>query len=71
MPIENVQTIAENGAPKVVIPGIVADEVQVDLIICGATGHSTIERFFMGSVFEAIVRTAKCDVLVVRTEKGE
>ena len=71
MPIENVQAIAEYGAQKVVIPRIVADEVQADLIIYGAIGHSTMERFFMGSVSEAIVRTAKCDVLVVRTEKDK
>ena len=30
-------------------------------------GRGGVERFIMGSVSEAIVRSAKCDVLVVRT----
>ena len=45
----------------------IAKSVNADLIICGATGHPPIERFLIGSVSEAIVRTAKFDVLVVRT----
>ncbi|RKJ47427.1 universal stress protein, partial [Butyricicoccus sp. 1XD8-22] len=41
--------------------------VEADLIVCGATGLNAVERFLIGSVSEAIVRSAKCDVLVVRT----
>lgn len=69
--IENVQVVAEYGAPKIVIPGSIADAVNADLILCGATGHTVVERFLMGSVSQAIVRTAKCDVLVIRTDVGE
>jgi len=39
--------------------------VEADLIICGGTGHNAVERFLIVSVSEAIVRSAKCDVLVV------
>ncbi|MEK4487236.1 universal stress protein [Psychrobacillus sp. FSL H8-0484] len=41
--------------------------VEADLIVCGATGLNAVERFLIGSVTEAIVRSSKCDVLVIRT----
>ena len=65
--VENVTIIIEFGSPKTVITKEIARSVNADLIICGATGHPPVERFLIGSVSEAIVRTAKCDVLVVRT----
>ena len=65
--VENVTTITEYGSPKTVITKEIAKMVQADLIICGATGHSPVERYIIGSVSESIVRSAKCDVLVVRT----
>ena len=37
--------------------------------MCGASGLNAVERFMIGSVSEAIVRHASCDVLVVRTEE--
>ena len=36
--------------------------------MCGTSGLNAVERFIVGSVSEAIVRHAPCDVLVVRTE---
>ena len=65
--VENVNIIIEYGSPKTVITKEIAKLVKADLIICGATGHPPVERFLIGSVSEAIVRTAKCDVLVIRT----
>lgn len=44
----------------------IANNVKADLIICGATGMNTVERFLIGSVSESITRHASCDVLVVR-----
>ena len=41
---------------------------NVDLIVCGATGLNVVERFLIGSVSEAIVRHARCDVVIVRTD---
>ncbi|WP_227521441.1 MULTISPECIES: universal stress protein [Bacillus] len=66
--IETVETVIEYGSPKVRIAKDVAKERKVDLIICGATGLNAVERLFIGSVSEHIVRNAKCDVLVVRNE---
>ena len=40
-----------------------------DLIMSGTSGLNAVERFIVGSVSEAIVRHAPCDVLVVRTEE--
>ncbi|MEX0601270.1 MAG: universal stress protein [Rhodothermales bacterium] len=40
---------------------------EADLIIIGKRGRSAIERFFIGSVTERVVRHAPCPVLVVET----
>jgi nucleotide-binding universal stress UspA family protein len=57
------------GSPKVKIARDVAQKYKADLIVCGATGLNAVERLLIGSVSEHITRYAKCDVLVVRTEK--
>ncbi len=66
--VEKVNIVVETGSAKTKIPGEVARRLNADLIICGATGLSAAERIFLGSVSERIVRTAKVDVLVVRSE---
>ncbi len=65
--IENVNVIVEYGSPKTMISRDLSKKIQADLIICGATGLNAVERFLIGSVSENIVRSAKCDVLVIRT----
>jgi nucleotide-binding universal stress UspA family protein len=69
--VSKVNVVVEYGSPKTMISKEIAVKVEADLIICGATGLSTVERFLIGSVSEHIVRSAKCDVLVVRTEEHE
>ncbi|PAQ16597.1 universal stress protein [Bacillus sp. FJAT-42315] len=69
--VKTVNTFVEYGSPKVIIPKDVAKKVEADLIVCGATGLNAMERFLIGSVSEHITRAARCDVLVVRTDKGE
>ncbi|SFA39406.1 Nucleotide-binding universal stress protein, UspA family [Parageobacillus thermantarcticus] len=59
----------EFGSPKAKIAKDIAPKYKADLIICGATGLNAVERLLIGSVSEHITRYAKCDVLVVRTEK--
>jgi nucleotide-binding universal stress UspA family protein len=44
----------------------VADEQRADLIVIGAHGHGVIERLFVGSTAQHVVRRAPCPVLVVR-----
>jgi len=65
--VESVNVIVDYGSPKTMISRELSKKVEADLIICGATGLNTVERFLIGSVSENIVRSAKCDVLVVRT----
>jgi nucleotide-binding universal stress UspA family protein len=66
--IENVVVHLDYGSPKVRIPRVIAKEFDVDLIVCGATGHNAVERFLIGSVSEHITRYAKTDVLVVKND---
>lgn len=65
--ITDITTHVEIGSPKIKIPKDIAKKFEVDLIICGATGMNTVERFLIGSVSESITRHASCDVLVVRS----
>ncbi|PNZ13132.1 universal stress protein UspA [Staphylococcus coagulans] len=68
--VHNVETRLEFGSPKSIIPKLASeDESGVDLVMCGTSGLNAVERFIVGSVSEAIVRHATCDVLVVRTEQ--
>ncbi|MBM7700191.1 universal stress protein [Kurthia huakuii] len=64
--IEHIEIMTEAGSPRTVITQEVAPRIGADLIICGATGVTAAERILLGSVSEAIVRTAPCDTLVVR-----
>lgn len=67
--VKNVDTRLEFGSPKAIIPKKLAHDVGADLIMSGTSGLNAVERFIVGSVSEAIVRHAPCDVLVVRTEE--
>ncbi|KOO52460.1 universal stress protein [Viridibacillus arvi] len=69
--VENVKVLIEYGSPKTIITKEISKKYEVDLIICGATGLNAVERFLIGSVSENIVRSAKCDVLVVRTPESD
>ena len=64
--VQNVNVIVEYGSPKTMISKDLPKKLSADLIICGATGLNAVERFLIGSVSENIVRSAKCDVLVIR-----
>ncbi len=64
--LTNVVTDLEYGSPKVKIAKKIAPKYDCDLIICGATGRTAIERFFIGSVSEHIIRYAEVDVLIVK-----
>lgn len=66
--VQDVKVIIEFGSPKEKIPHEISKKVEADLIICGATGLSSLEKFFIGSVSENIVRHANCDVLIVRSK---
>jgi nucleotide-binding universal stress UspA family protein len=41
-----------------------ADRIAADLIAVGQHGHGAIDRFLFGTVAQAMVRSARCAVLV-------
>lgn len=45
-----------------------ANQVNADLIVVGAAGKKAIERLLLGSVSEKVLRTAKQNVLVIRSK---
>lgn len=65
--IHNVKTIMEFGSPKQTLPNEIAEDHQIDLLVCGSSDMNFAERLVSGSVSEKIVRNANCDVLVVRS----
>ena len=52
-------------APAVVLD--VAEELHADLIVMGTHGLTGLERFFLGSVTEKVVRGAQCPVFTVKS----
>lgn len=67
--VENVVQEIVYGSPKVQISKDIPKSTNADLIVCGATGLNVVERFLIGSISEAIVRNARCDVMVVRRDE--
>lgn len=47
-----------------------AKEWHADLVMAGSHGHSAIGRFLLGSVAQAVLRTAPCSMEVVRSASG-
>lgn len=64
--VTEIVTCIEHGTPKQKITKDIAKKYNADLIICGARGLNAVERLFLGSVSEGLIRNATCDVLVVR-----
>lgn len=65
--LHQVTTVVEYGSPKHIIAKEIPEDHEVDLILLGATGLNAVERLFIGSVSEYVIRNAACDVLAVRT----
>jgi nucleotide-binding universal stress UspA family protein len=61
-------TVIRDGDPR---HGILdyAGEWQPDWIVMGSHGRRGVDRFFMGSVSEAVARHARCSVQIVRVRK--
>jgi nucleotide-binding universal stress UspA family protein len=63
---QNIETFVLNGDPIHEITKFSSSK-NADLIVVGTLGKHGIERFFLGSVAEGIVRHAPCPVLVVKS----
>ena len=57
--------VGRGGPPGDVIAEVVKEH-SAELIVVGTHGHTGIQRFLLGSVATAVLRTAPCDVLVCR-----
>ncbi|QEG01247.1 Universal stress protein [Stieleria maiorica] len=65
-----IDTICRPGHPVKIVLGEAAD-LDCDLIVIGARGHSFLGRLLIGSVSDSIATHAKCSVLVVRPPKDD
>ena len=59
------EVLLRTGDPRDIIDRV-ATELKVDLIAMGTHGRRGFKRMMLGSVAEAVVRTAPCPVLTVR-----
>lgn len=66
--IKKIEYLIEFGSPKTIIARDIPKKENIDLITIGATGLNAVERLLIGSLTEYVTKTAKCDVLVVRTD---
>ncbi|WP_208558656.1 universal stress protein [Marinilactibacillus kalidii] len=66
--VKDVTVVLEYGSPKIMVAKQIPESHEIDLILLGATGLNAVERIFVGSVSEYVIRHAECDVLVVRTD---
>jgi len=48
-----------------------AKDIDADLIVMGAVGHSMISRMMLGSISDDVATRAECSVLIVRPSKAE
>ena len=59
------RVLLKTGVPHEEIVKTAAQE-GVDLIVMGTHGRGAVERFFLGSVADRVVRSAPCPVVTVR-----
>jgi nucleotide-binding universal stress UspA family protein len=64
-PGRSVTMVFRRGEPRMAILRVAAQR-RADLLALGTHGHSGLAHVLIGSVAEAVVRAAPCDVLVVR-----
>jgi len=62
--VEIAQTYSSS--PGIAIADIIAPGYEADLIICGRSDKSHLNRLLLGSVSSNIINYAKCDVVLVR-----
>ena len=63
-----VTRLTKSGNPTHVIIKT-AEELDSDLVVIGARGHSRLERMLIGSVSDAVATHAPCSVVVVRPDR--
>jgi universal stress protein A len=64
LPVTTRLLVREGNAPAVIAD--IARQERADLIVLGTHGRSGLQRLFMGSTAEKVVRHAPCPVLTVK-----
>ena len=64
------ERIVAEGPPSMSIVRA-AERLRADLVVVGTVGRTGLPRLLLGSVAEAVVRSAPCSVLVVRLGAGK
>lgn len=64
--IPSVDVAVEAGSVNDTLDNLLIAPFDPDLVVCGARGLSNIKYAFVGSVSTHLIRTQKCDVLVVK-----
>lgn len=68
--VSTVKTEYVHGNPRAKLSTDLPESLQADLLVCGATGTNTVTRLMIGSVAEAAMRHAPCDVLMVKRDNS-
>jgi nucleotide-binding universal stress UspA family protein len=61
------KSVATGDARSIILEA--AAELHADMIVVGSHGRKGLERFFLGSVSDAVARHAQCSVQIVRIPK--
>jgi nucleotide-binding universal stress UspA family protein len=62
-----VKTLINEGSPAKEILNTAKQE-KTDLIIMGTAGRSGLDKFFLGSVSEKVLRAAHCPVMIIKSD---
>jgi amino acid transporter/nucleotide-binding universal stress UspA family protein len=63
---EGVPVITQEIHPETIVGGVVAESMDYDLLVMGASAARSWERFAFGPIQDRIVKNAKCPVLIYK-----
>ena len=64
--IKKVEVVVRAGRIRETLKEEMIDQVKPDVIVCGARGLSPIKYALLGSISTFLLRSAPCDILVVK-----
>ena len=64
--VESVKVLVRCGRIRETLKEEMIDQVKPDVIVCGARGLSPIKYALLGSISTFLLRSAPCDILVVK-----
>ncbi len=64
--ISSVEIMVRSGRIRETLKDEMLDVIKPDLVMCGARGLSSIKYALLGSISTFLLRSAECDVLVIK-----